>query len=99
MKKSKHAPIVVALLAAAAVTVGCHSRGLVRFDSHPTRKVVLVETVERYNYVVAATAERVFWACFEEQDSLICEKRCGADTGYRCPTGFFFSNGVAPNLR
>jgi hypothetical protein len=86
-------------LSAAAGAVGCHSRDLVRFESHPTQPVLLAETLEKRNYVLTATAERAFWTCSERGSSLVCERRCGGSTGYACPTALFFSNGVAPNVR
>jgi hypothetical protein len=79
--------------------LGCHSRDLVRFESHPTSPVIVAETLEKRNYVVTATAERVFWMCSPQDDALVCERRCGGDTGNSCPSDFFFSNGVAPNVR
>jgi hypothetical protein len=99
MRRYEQAMIPLVLWLAALATGGCHSRSIVRFDSHPTRRVVLVETVERSNYALAAAAKRTFWACVEADDSLICERRCGSDTKFQCPTGYYFSNGVAPNLR
>jgi hypothetical protein len=86
-------------LSVAAGSAGCHSRDLVRFQSHPTQSVVLAETLEKRNYLLTATAERAFWTCSEQAHALVCKRRCGGDTGYACPTALFFSNGVAPNVR
>lgn len=73
---------------AALVAAGCHSRSVVQIHDPSEQEVVLIETLERTNYLVSATSEHVFWECTERQDSLVCERQCGDGTQYRCPSDF-----------
>jgi hypothetical protein len=95
----KYLRVSVLTLVWSGVCGGCHSREVVRFESHPTQPVLLVETVEKRNYLVTATAERVFWRCPERGGAVVCERECGGGTGYACPSGVFFSNGLADEVR
>jgi len=87
---------IMALLTACA---GCHSREVLRLDRHPTHSVLLVQTLEKRNYLVTATAERAVWVCPEQNGVFVCRRQCGDDTGYSCHSDLFFSNGTANDVR
>lgn len=86
-------PLLVMALA------GCHSRSSVRFSNDGPAGVVMVETVERQNFLVSNTVERAFWVCVEGKEAYRCTMRCGPGTEYRCPRGLFLHHQVAPRLR
>ena len=87
------------VLALFVTCAGCHSREVLRLDVHPTHSVVLVQTLEKRNYLVTATAERAIWICPERDGVLVCRRQCGGETGYSCDSNLFFSNGFADDVR
>jgi hypothetical protein len=87
------------LLACAALLSGCFSRQLTRFDVHPQKPVVLLETLDRTSYVFWSNSEHVFWSCSESGDTLNCTRRCGGDTDLKCPTASIFQGSVGTNVR
>jgi hypothetical protein len=89
----------MALLCAALMTSGCFSRQLIRFGTHAEKPVVLLETVDRHNYLFWATQEHIFWSCAEANSELRCERRCGGNTDLQCPKISVFNDSVGTNTR
>ena len=78
---------------------GCFNRQLVRFETHPSKQVVLMETLDTHDYWLWSDHEHVFWSCAESGDKLNCSRRCGKDSGLDCPAVEIFSNQVGSNTR
>lgn len=75
----------LAVIVACSGMVACHSRTMTRFDVHPERDLVLVETFETTSVVWAYQNEHVMWSCKEDGDVLNCKRSCGGDTEQLCP--------------
>ena len=78
---------------------GCFNRQLVRFETHPTKQVVLMETLDTHDYWLWSDHEHVFWSCAQSADSLDCSRRCGGSADLACPAAQIFSSEVGTNVR
>lgn len=78
---------------------GCFNRQLLRFRSHETKPVILMETIDSTSYVFWRDDEHVFWSCAEANDTLECTRRCGKGSDLDCPAVSIFTDGVGTNTR
>lgn len=82
--------LFAALVATSILASGCMSRQLIGFADHPTKKMLLLETLDHHNYVFMQTLQHVFWTCEDKGSSLTCKLACGKGTDLSCPTGSAF---------
>lgn len=92
-KQSMKMLIWGAIMLGAFSVSGCFSRQLLGFQTHPEKKVLLMETFERSDYWLWSSAEHVYWTCSEQGDLLHCERRCGGDSDLVCPATAIFASG------
>ncbi|MBI4820600.1 MAG: hypothetical protein HY791_30325 [Deltaproteobacteria bacterium] len=85
--------LFAALVATTLLASGCMSRQLVGFTDHPAKKMLLLETMDHYNYVFVQSLQHVFWTCEDKGTSLTCKLACGKGTDLQCPTGSAFWSG------
>ena len=64
---------------------GCFNRQLLRFRTHESKEVVLMESLDSTDYWLWTDHEHVFWTCAESGDHLSCTRRCGGDNELVCP--------------
>lgn len=64
---------------------GCFNRQLLRFRTHESKEVVLMESLDSTSYWLWVDHQHVFWTCAETGDHLSCTRRCGGDTDLACP--------------
>jgi hypothetical protein len=91
--------ILGVLLGTVCTLTGCFNRQLVRFETHPSKQVVLMETLDTHDYWLWSDHQHVFWSCAEQSDTLDCKRRCGGGSDLACPAAQIFTNTVGTNVR
>lgn len=86
MTRMKNAFLALAVLGFGAT--GC-SRYITRIQSHPTKNVTLLETVEGGFF----STTYQFWQCSDAPDKLVCKKTCDTKTSdLECYRSGYFTN-------
>ncbi len=81
----------LAVIISSSGLMGCHTRMMTRFDVHPERDLVLVETFETTSLLYTYQNEHVMWSCEENGDVLNCKRSCGGNTAVLCPKSAIIS--------
>jgi hypothetical protein len=101
MKRASISTMAAMALLVSSILGGCvTTRKITRLDEHPTQPVLLLETLDR-TYLLGApiSASQVFWQCVERNGALACQRQCGGDREFACPTLTQTSGGATSNVR
>jgi hypothetical protein len=92
-------PMAILSLGLVALSAGCVTRTVTRFEDNQKSPVTALEVSKFENYLFFAKKTHQFYLCQDTGDKLICKLSCDGKNDVVCPQAQGGYNGATSNVR